>query len=245
MRNETCDFGIICARKGCRIENAAKGRNMTIEEAEEFINEENEDRIDEAKERFARATGGNLEENCKRLTEETAIRFELVMNGLAPTAFGAYDRDDIARILNTDTVISFDGYKLEVESGTKEVEDWRDAAAETTWYFEAVETHDRRQFIDAYENYLHMAAAFAKSIGATHAMHLYLRAWGLVRETYEQGARLTLTPEESIHAVNLEKAASSRLWLDLEAAKLPPFKPRKPKPSKKPAKTAKKRNRKG
>ena len=218
---------------------------MTDDEIQAKIDDANDEARKIAQDEFTCATGAELQKQCHRLTAETANRYARIMKGQSPQAFGEYDRDDIARILNANVIIFYFGYELNMSADPDTVEDWQDGTNDAGYDTEAEEAWDRLAFVEAFEKYLYTAAAFAKSIGATHAMHLYLRAWGLVRETYEQGARLTLTPEESIHAVNLEKAASSRLWLDLEAAKLPPFKPRKPKPSKKPAKTAKKRNRKG
>ena len=57
---------------------------------------------------------------------------------------------------------------------------------------------------------------------------------------------LALSPDEALRVVRLERIASSRLWLDVEAAKLPKFKPRKPRaPIGKTAKASKKRKGRG
>ena len=200
---------------------------MTKEEIQDRIDEENSILCQEAKEEFTRKTGAELKANCRRLTEETAERYALIMKGEAPRAFGAYDRDEIARILNVDTTICCDGYGLNTSLEIRPEDDWEDCAIETSFIIDAAETWDRKAFIEAYEKYLHTAAAFAKSIGSTHAMRLYLRAWGLVRKTYLQYDRLPLAADEALRTVNLERVATDRLWVDVEAMKLPAFRPRK------------------
>ena len=196
-------------------------------------------------EEYTRKIGAELKTLCHELTRETAKRYESIMNGEAPRAFGEYDRDDIARILNTDTTVQFVGYSLKIPPD-KEVDDWKDGATESLQMFSPDEAWDKDMFVEAFEKYLYTAAAFAKSIGAVHAMRLYLRAWGIVHDTHTSGyERLSLSPEEALRTVRLERIARSRLWLDVEAAKLPKFSPRK-KPSIAPVgKTSRKRKGKG
>ena len=200
---------------------------MTKQEILNAIEEANEKLHKVAQERYTRKVGAELRANCRRLAEETAMRYALIMNGEAPRAFGAYDRDEVARILNANIVIAYDGYCLRMPLDIDHIERWEDGAEETSWSVDAEEKWDRGAFIAAYEKYLHTAAAFAKSIGSTHAMRLYLRAWGLVRKTGTQCNRFVLAADEALRTVNLERVATDRLWVDVEAMKLPAFRPRK------------------
>ena len=202
---------------------------MTIEEIQNEIDAANDEAFLEAQEEFTRKTGAELREQCHRLVEATAERYALIMKGESPRAFGAYDRDEIARILNADLAISYDGYDLNMSPDPSSITDWQDCAIETTLECEAEEGWDRAKFIEAYEKYLYTAAAFAKSIGASHAMRLYLRAWGLVGKACPHcGYRVRLFANEALHVVNLERVATERLWVEVEAAKLPAFKPKRP-----------------
>jgi len=219
---------------------------MTDDEIQAEIDDANDEAQKAAQEEFTRETGAELQEQCHRLTEETARRYARIMKGLSPQAFGEYDRDEIARIFNADVVIYFDGYELDMSSDPETVEDWQDGAIETSWDTEAEEAWDRLAFVEAFEKYLYTAAAFAKSIGAVHAMRLYLRAWGIVHEARERRkARFRLDPDEALRVVNLERVATDRLWVDVEAAKLPNFKPRRTFRLKGRSKPAKTRKRKG
>ena len=103
---------------------------------------------------------------------------------------------------------------------------------------------DREAFINCYEESLYIAATFAKSIGSV-AVRPYLMAWGLSRETkLKRDTRLTLGPQKALRMVNLEKAASKLLWLDVTIARLPEFKATKPRRKAAPARKATPRKRK-
>ena len=205
-----------------------KGTGMTEEDIQSEIDAANDEAREAAQEEYTRKTGKELRAQCRRLTEETAARYDLVMRGESPRAFGEYDRDEIARILNADVVLVFDGYDIDMSPTVETSDDWLAGAIETTWVFDADEAADRLAFIEAYEKYLYTAAAFAKSIGAAHAMRLYLRAWGLVDAAAAQGGRgFRVGAAESLRAVNLERVATERLWVEVEAAKLPKFTPRR------------------
>ena len=218
---------------------------MTYEEIQDRIDEENDERREEAQKTFTSETGAELQTRCRELTVETANRYDDIMKGDAPQAFGAYDCDDIARILNTKATFDFDGFDLDMTPRTYEVDDWMDGAIETTLTAEADEAWDRSAFVGAYEKYLYTAAAFAKSMGATHAMRLYLRSWGIVRKTQGPCYRYSLDADDSLRAVNLERIASSKLWIEVEAAKLPKFKPQKKKTVASAGKTSNKRKGRG
>ena len=218
---------------------------MTDEEVQEKIDEENESLFRDAQEQYTAESGAELKSRCHELTRETARRYEQVMAGRAPDAFGEYDRDDIARILNTDMSIEYTCYALDMSPGKEVGDDWRDGAIEVEESFRPDEDWDRTAFIEAFEKYLYTAAAFAKSIGATIAMRFYLRAWGLVNSTKIGFERLKLDPDESLRVVQFERAAGLNLWIDVEAAKLPRFKPRKTKSASPAGKASKKRKGKG
>ena len=206
---------------------------MTEDEIQRGIDFANYIAEEEAQDDYTRQTGKELLKCCHRLTEETSERYALVMQGKSPLAFGEYDRDDIARVLNADVVLYCDGYELNLSDDVDfdKITDWQDGALETDWDTEAEESRDRLAFVEAFEKYLHTAAAFAKSIGALHAMRLYLKAWGIVKENRERRKyRFRLDADAALRVVNLERVASERLWLDVEAAKLPAFKPRRAKP---------------
>ena len=202
---------------------------MTDEQVQDSIDIVNSRLQKAEQEEFTREKGEELKTRCHELTREVAKRYDSIILGEAPCAFGEYDRDDIARILNTDMTIEYLGYDLDMTPGKEVGDDWREGAIESLRIFAPEEAWDRSAFIGAFDKYLYTAAAFAKSIGALHAMRLYLRAWGIVHDVYVDGdVCLALSPEEALRAVRLERIASSRLWLDVEAAKLPKFKPQKP-----------------
>ena len=220
---------------------------MTDEQVQISIDLVNSRLQKEEQEEFTRKKGEELKTRCHELTREVAKRYDSIILGEAPRAFGEYDRDDIARILNTDMTIEYLGYDLDMTPGKEVGDDWREGAIESLQIFAPEEAWDRSAFVGAFDKYLYTAAAFAKSIGALHAMRLYLRAWGIVHEVYvDCDVCLALSPDEALRVVRLERIASSRLWLDVEAAKLPKFKPRKPRaPIGKTAKASKKRKGRG
>lgn len=218
---------------------------MTKEEIQRKINEANTLAMYDALEEFSRKVGAEMREQSHHLTIETARRYLRILEGTPPHAFGGYDRDDIARLLNADATVRCDGYVLDTSQDPEKAENWQDCANWTEWILNAEEAADRFAFIEAFEKYLHTAAAFAKSIGGTHPMRLYLRAWDIVRKAREQkGMAMSLTAKEALCTVNLERAATEWLWVDYEAARLPKFTPlRKTKKHGKPksAKTRKER----
>ena len=200
---------------------------MTDEELQERIDEENEKLLEDAQEEYTNDSGAELKSRCHELTREVARRYRQAMAGCAPDAFGEYDRDDIARILNTDTTVEYTCYALDMTPGKEVGDDWMKGAIEVGEFFKPDEDWDRTAFIEAFEKYLYTAASLAKSIGATLAMRFYLRAWGLVNATRVGFERSTLDSDEALRVVRLERAARLNLWIDFEAAKLPKFKPRK------------------
>ena len=198
---------------------------MTEEEILKKIAEKNDESRDLALMAYSLHEGEDVKRWCCQLAEETADNYNLVLSGEAPKPFGPFSCDEIARTLARDMHISFKFYSLEKAPGTKNFS-WRAHVVETTVEIEAEEAWERMVFIAAYEKYLYTAAAFAKSLGAVSAMRLYLRAWGLVCKTRAPYTRLTLAPADALRVVDLERTASARLWIDVEAARLPPFKPR-------------------
>lgn len=208
---------------------------MTIEELANEIDNANDNNRAEAQAAFTEETGKELADSCHYLAKGAAERLAVVRRGEPPPAFGAYDRDEIARIYTTDTSITYDGYDLDMGADAATIDNWPDGAIMMPRYEEAEEADDRKIFLDRYEEYLYAAAVFAKSIGSA-AVRPYLMAWGLSRETRTQFSRLTLSPQEALRLTDLEKAASKLLWLDATIARLPKFKavrPRRKAPSRK------------
>ena len=153
---------------------------MTEEEIQSEIDYENKEAQNDAQEEYTRKTGNELRAQCHRLTDETAKRYALIMKGESPLAFGEFDRDVVARILNTDPNIYYDGYELDTSVDLGKIRYWKEGAASVSCDCESEESWDRWGFIEAYRKYMYTAAAFAKAIGADHAMRLYLRACGIV-----------------------------------------------------------------
>ena len=218
---------------------------MTEKEIQREIDNANDTARMRAVKEFTRRTGKKLQEQCRRLAEEYTKRYTRILKGESPRAFGECNRDEIARILHTDVVVSFDGYDLDTSPHSGKADNWKRVAVATHWDCDACEAWDRLAFVEAYEKFLYTAAFFSKSIGAEHAMRLYLRAWGMVSEARAQdGHRARLSADDAVRTVNLERVATERLWVEMEAAKLPKFMPRKAKARVK-AKPAKTRKRKG
>lgn len=218
---------------------------MTVEEIQREIDYENEEAKAAAQAEFTLKTGEELRAQCHRLTEEVAQRYAAVMKGESPRAFGGYDRDEIARILNTDTYIYYNGYEIDTSLEPKSIDYWESGTIGVSLSCEAEEAWDRYVFIEAYSKFLHTAAAFAKSTGALHAMRLYLRAWGVVNIAFDPTPYdRELSADEALRIVNLERVATERLWVEVEAAKLPKFTPkREPKKHGKPKSSKSRRGR--
>ena len=215
----------------------------TMQEIEAGIDQANEENRRVAQKEFTRETGAELAINCNWLLGETNERMAIVERAGVPMEFGAMDRDSIARVLNADMSLSYDGYTTAYAEydGAAKGGDWRDYAEETPLETVADEACERNAFIDRYEQYLYLAASYAKSLGATAAMRLYLMAWRTVKLTASVYTRQILTPDEALRAVNCEMRATRLLIIEAEAARLPPFKPKR---SAKTRKTATKRKKK-
>ena len=183
-----------------------------------------------AQEEFTRNGGQDLADDCEYLLHELKIRRRLLDSGDEPLAFGAFDRDMIARVLACEAEVSYTDYSFMGEDGDEdEVIDISDdipiGLAETTC--PAKEAKIRGEFIEAYTKYLYDSAAFAKSLGAESAMRLYLKAWKLVHGPGidgSTGSEKRFSGANAIKAVNLEAVAADKLWLAVAAKKLPAFK---------------------
>ena len=182
---------------------------------------------------LTRSIGEDFSENCLRLAEEASTRCSLIEQGKRPMPFGAYDRDEIERILATDLNLIYEGYILDYEADLKKCTDLNEVICKTTNADAARESLDRYHFLEEFRKYLKTAASFAKSIGAFPAMRLYLRAYLLVEKLVETDA---LPPENAKRFSVFERMATELLTVDYLAAQLPPFK----RPKKKVAKTTKK-----
>ena len=86
---------------------------MTEDDVQCEITCENSDAYNHAQDEYTRKTGKELRAQCHRMTSETAKCYALIMKGESPLAFGEFDRDVVARILNTEPGIYYDGYELD------------------------------------------------------------------------------------------------------------------------------------
>ena len=115
---------------------------------------------------LTRSIGEDFSENCLRLAEEAITRCSLIEQGKRPMPFGAYDRDEIERILATDLNLIYEGYILDCEADLKKCTDLNEVICKTTNVDAARESLDRYHFLEEFRKYLKTAASFAKSIGA-------------------------------------------------------------------------------
>jgi len=174
---------------------------------------------------YTEKSGEELASECKRLTVCVAERYLALMDGEAPRAFGSFDRDAIARIFNANTLLSFGGLDPDPTKDPTHASDWTECTCPATFEEPADEAYIRYTFCEAYMKYLHSAASAAKSADAPHTMRLYLRAWGILRRAIDkEGPSFWLDGDDAIKVVDLEKTATDRLYIDIEAASLPDFK---------------------
>lgn len=177
---------------------------------------------------FTEQAGKEIADNCDYLLFETRQRQRLIDIGEAPRPFGAFDRDMIARILTCETEIIYTYYVYVEDGDDDEVID--DPGNAPVGCSEgpnpAEEAKIRGEFIEAYVKYLYDCAVRAKNVGAESAMRMYLRAWKIVSGPGLLGAMggdKRLRGSDAIKAVNLEAVADERLWVAVEAAKLPEY----------------------
>ena len=153
---------------------------MTIDELNDEIDAANDSSLEEAQQAFTEEICRELSASCDRLVKETRNRIDAIKRGEPPRSFGAYDRDEIARVFSTDMFFMYDIYEINYDVDVETIDDWRDGAFETAFSKEADEAYDREAFINCYEEYLYIAATFAKSICSVDERP-YLMAWGQSR----------------------------------------------------------------
>lgn len=176
------------------------GEAMSPEETRNWVEGENAARLNREQARFTRECGAQLAENCAYLTVETAKRYLQIKGGKPPSAFGDFDRDEIARTLAVDTTISYDGYVCD-----------NGGFCETTWQTEAIEMWDRSKFVEAYGKYLGTAANFAEARGCADAAQGYRKAEQIVCTKTNPLYQRPLSPNDALEVVALEKAATESL----------------------------------
>ena len=198
-----------------------------------WVDELDDEACAAAQKEFTREFGAEVTENCDRLLRIVAVRYNLLRNGERPKAFGAFDRDEIERILTYDLNFEYDGYQIDFSADFETATDCNDCIIEAPMTTASEEAWTRYEFVKAFMKYLETAAAFAKSIGAIPASRLYMRAY-LILEPLDSDSNLS--PEDAHRFAMFEKIATEMLIVDYLAYKLPPFKPREVTPAKKPAK---------
>ena len=187
---------------------------MTGEEVQRHIDEFNEKAKTDALEDFSEQIGREMALSCDCYAPFAANCTEAIRNRRVFEPFGEFDSDEIARIYSTDTVVSYDGYDLDMSDRPLDSEDWRDHAIAQTWYADIEEAYHREVFIDSFEKYLETAAKTAKSI-KSDAEGPYLEALALSKDTKTEYSRLSLSGSEALKLVHLEKNAAQTLLGDL------------------------------
>ena len=191
----------------------------TEEEVQYWVDELDDEARLAAQKEFTNSIGAEVEELCIRLKEEVAKRYLLICNGDRPKPFGAFDRDEIQRLLAYNLNFTYDGYEIdEFSDFSGSIESCMDEVSKVT---DSEEAWSRYEFVIVFRKYLETAAAFAKSIGATPAMRLYMRAF-LILESLNSDSNLS--PEDARRFAMFEKSATEMLVADYLATKLPPFK---------------------
>jgi hypothetical protein len=209
---------------------------LTAEDVQFWVDEFEDESLRGEQERFTREIGAEIEENCLRLMKEVAKCHLAICNGEKPIAFGAFDRDEIERILASDLNLYYDGYEMDLDADLDTCIDCSDAIYTTCKSTAAEEAWTRFEFIKEYKKYLETAAAFSKSIGAVPAMRLYLRAFVILDPLFPDSR---LSVENAKRVVAFERIATDMLAVDYLGMKLPPFKTLKKNTGKGGRKTAK------
>lgn len=205
---------------------------VTEEEVQFWVDDLDDEARHIEQEEFTRKFGGEYSVNCRRLMDEVKNRRGLMEQCKRPNPFGAFDRDEIERILASDLNLHYEGYEMDFGADLENCTDCNDAIYMVSKTTAAEESWERFQFMEECKKYLNTAASFAKSIGAAPAMRLYLRAY-LILEPVSADGRIT--PENAKRFTAFERMATELLTVDYLAAQLPP-----PKRPKKAAKSTKK-----
>ena len=198
---------------------------LSIEmEIEDYNNEQRQKAIEEFKAGPVPKMRWTMDYVLKCLLAHIAA----VRAGDAPSGFGEYMRDELARILSTRMYLEYDGLSLnedaaiEADSDTS-IEDVSNDCFITDW---TEEYGEWCKITAALVTYLHEAAILAKSVNpSSTAARLYLRAWRIASVANGRSADCrALNKDEALAVVRLERVASERLWVDVQFAALPPFK---------------------
>ena len=198
---------------------------LSIEmEIEDYNNEQRQKAIEEFKAGPVPKMRWTMDYALKCLLAHIAA----VRAGDAPSGFGEYMRDELARILSTRMYLEYDGLSLnedaaiEADSDTS-IEDVSNDCFITDW---TEEYGEWCKILTALVTYLHEAAILAKSVNpSSTAARLYLRAWRIASVANGQSADCRrMNKDEALAIVRLERVASERLWVDVQFAALPPFK---------------------
>ena len=186
--------------------------NMTPEEPKCWIESTNDSALQRTQDEFTREYGAELADNCNHLIIEVASRYLQIKDGKPPYAFGGFDRDEIARTLAAETTIRYNGYVRDTANGGDIVE--------TVWETDAIESWDRRKFIEAFDRYLAEMMTFAKARGAGGALRDCREARQIINAASSSILGFApLAPDDALRVVELEKAASEALSAERGAAK--------------------------
>ena len=208
-----------------------------ITQLEEEIADYNAERQKEAEKKFREGPVPKKKWMMEQILEHLLGRIALVRAGKAPEDFGSYLGDELARLLATETCLSYDGRDLDenaaidADSDTP-IEDVSNDCFISTW---TPEFGLWRQIVTALGEYLHAAAVLAKSLNASStAARLFLRAWRIVQHIEDRAKNYGhARKDEALAIVRLERVAADRLWVDAQFAALPPFRKAKEKTSRK------------
>ena len=133
----------------------------TTDEVQYWVDELDDEACTEAQKDFTREFGAEVAETCDRLLMVVAIRYSLLRNGERPKAFGAFDRDEIERILAYDQNFNYDGYELDLGADFEKATDCSDCMIEVSKTTASEEAWTRFEFIKAFRKFLETAAAIA------------------------------------------------------------------------------------
>lgn len=194
--------------------------------------EENGKARKEAQEAFTREKGAEIAADSEYLLKEIVERRAILRKGGRPLKFGTFDRETIARLLNSEAEIKFTAGEWGPDEDIEDEEERENPDTFVLWTYTvhepAKEAQARWECIQEYAKYLYELAARAKSV-KSDSMRTFLKAWLMVTGKGFKGVEAEsivkrLGAENAMAVVNMEAEASELLGLDILAAELPEFK---------------------
>lgn len=189
---------------------------------EERLEEANDESAGNALDEFREKVGDEFEEKCLRLADEIDERCALVRKGRPPQELGAFDRDEMTRILATDTIIFYDVFQYDPEEGDRvaaaqkrpktpadDIQLTKDVCDLPDEYFA------RERFLHSLYIYLCEEILSAATYHFMEPLRLYREAAGLVERAYADRTIEVLAPVDALRALECERLATERLQAEL------------------------------